>query len=415
MTVTWTSRVRKTFHGIKGMTDRPSITPRLPAIGRLRKGTTATRKRQDGTTYEVPIDLEYFLFTSDNEEVVKAFGAAYGAQPRLLNVRLPYPTPEENFQTAMEEWRGGGLVHRCDGETMSLWIDGQGLYHEDPRPCPYCGHPELRVKADKKRGVKANPGCLEVGRLNVFVPELLQAGFVGVVTLVTTAVNDILAINNTLYAIAEEQEEYERSRGQEPHVNLRGILWNLRRVPEAISTPGENGGRVRRVKWLVKIEPAPEWALLQLEMARRAALPELPEPWQPQAPDWEDVTTNGRTLAEAEAEAEEAEYRETQPTATEAPGFAEVADEEEAAAAPGAAAQPPSAAPGNGPTPAAAWLSKHGKIVMACRQAHTYLTPQQIAERLSSLGVDPAAGAEVAVDALNRPAEQPGLFPAEEE
>lgn len=318
----WTPRVRKTFHGIKGMTDRPSVQPRLPVIGRLRKGTSEEREGKGGRKYKVPVDLDYFLFTSDNEKVVAAFREVYGDQPRLVNVRLPYPSPEENFQTCMEEWRGGGLIHRCDGHTMSLWLDSKGLYREEEQPCPYYENPALRVKADREKGIKANPGCVEVGRLNVIIPELLQAGFVGVVTLVTTAVNDILNINNTLWAVAEEQSEYHRDLGRDERTNLRGILWQLRRVPEAISTPGDGGGRVRRVKWLVKIEPAPDWALLQLEMARRAELPQLEAPaWQPQPPDWEDVTTGGRTVAEVEAELFDG--------ADDAPGFAASEDAEE--------------------------------------------------------------------------------------
>jgi len=333
--MSWTPRIRKTFHGIRGMTDKPSVQPRLPIVGRLRKGTSETRKRKDGSEYKVPVDLDYFLFTSDNEHVVAAFRAVYGPEPRLINVRLPYPSPEENFQTCMEEWRGGGLVHRCDGHTMSLWIDGKGLYHEEEQPCPYYEHPEKRVAADKAKGIKANPGCVEVGRLNVIIPELLQAGFVGVVTLVTTAVNDIMPINNTLWAVAEEQSEYHERVSGAPHINLRGILWNLRRVPEMISTPGDGGGRVRRVKNLVKLEPAPDWALLQLEMARRAELPQLEAPaWESQPPDWEEVTHPGRTVAEVEAEEEEAEYTEVEVEEIEAPGFAEAAPEPEAEPAP---------------------------------------------------------------------------------
>jgi hypothetical protein len=318
--MTWTTRVRKSFHGIKGMTDRESVTPHLATIGRLRKGQMETITRRDGSTYEGPVDLDYFRFTSDRPDVVEAFQAAYGETPKLLDVYLPYPLPEENFQTCCEEWRGGGLVHRCDGETMSLWQDKQGVYHTDPQPCPYFGHPELRVKADKKTGRKANPGCGEVGRLNVILPGLLAAGYTEPVLLVTTAANDIIPLSSALQAIAEEQEQ---SQGR---ANLRGILWTLRRVPENISTPNDGGiGRLHRESYLVRIAPAIAWTMAQLARAQREALPELEAPWQPQPPDWEEVTHPGRTVAEVERD----EFLVAEPGAEEGkdeePGGAETA------------------------------------------------------------------------------------------
>jgi hypothetical protein len=396
MNGTWTPRRRTSFAGIKGLTGE-AVIPHLPTIGRLRKGDSEEITTKSGKKAKRPIDLDHFRFTAsregaDGERLLAAFHAAYGDAPRALDVYLPYPEPTENFQTCMEEWVAGGLVHRCDGETMTLWQGPDGQYHEDARPCPYYGHPELRTPGDKAKNIPPHPGCREVGRLNVLLPALVQAGYVGTVTLVTTSINDIIAIAAALQAVAEEQQR------NMDRADLRGILFTLRRVPEMISTPGAAGKRVRRAKWLVVIEPAVAWVQMQLQMARQAALPQLPEPaWQPQPPDWEDVTSNGRPVAEVEAEFTEL------PTA---PGFAEAEDEE-------TAGKPGAATPGNGHTAAADWLDKHAKIISACRQAHNYLSPQQIAERLSTLGVDPAAGPDVAIDALNRPVEQPGLFPAE--
>jgi hypothetical protein len=43
-----------------------------------------------------------------------------------------------------------------------------------------------------------------------------------------------------------------------------------------VSTPGANGQRARREKWLISIEPSSQWVDLQIEATRLAALPSLP-------------------------------------------------------------------------------------------------------------------------------------------
>lgn len=68
------------------------------------------------------------------------------------------------------------------------------------------------------------------------------------------------------------------------------------------------------------------------------------------------------------------------------------------------AASAPNPAPGNGRgVSPQEWLAKHARIIMACRAQHKYLTPLQIAERLSTLNVDPAGGEAAALAALSEP------------
>lgn len=221
---------------IKGLTDRDSITPRFPRIGKLRKGGEKT------ATGFGP-DLNHWRFTSDRAEAEAAFVAAYGDSPAQINVYLPHASVEDNFQTWKEEWKSGGLGHRCDGETCTIWLGADGKYHREPKPCP--------------------GGCKEVGRLEVVIPEMLQAGHVGTVTMETHSLNDLISISETLLKTAE-------LRGDNP-LGLRGILFSLRRVPEEISVPGfgKNAGKRQRVeKWLVKIEPAVDWVQTQMALSR---------------------------------------------------------------------------------------------------------------------------------------------------
>lgn len=74
---------------------------------------------------------------------------------------------------------------------------------------------------------------------------------------------------------------------------------------------------------------------------------------------------------------------------------------------------PPAGAPtqqasgGNGRLSPQDWLGKHARLVFAGKKHHDYLTPLQIAERLSALGVDPAGGEAAVVAALDGSAPAP--------
>ena len=231
---------------IKNLTDQ--ITPRFPRLGKLRKGG---ERPENGKAPGQ--DLDHFRFVSENPAIVQAFTDAYGETPRTIQVYIPYPTPDEAFPTWAEVWGATGLLHRCDGETMTVWQEN-GKYITGEKPCPG-GHKDNDYLRDA------------VGRLDLIIPELIEAGHVGYVTLETHGKHDIRAILQTLHAVYEARSSNE--------LGLRGVLFNLRRVQESISTPGfgnQAGKRSRVNKWLVKLEPAADWMRLQLEMARSAQM-----------------------------------------------------------------------------------------------------------------------------------------------
>lgn len=263
---------------INGLTNRP---PSFPEIGQLRKGAPKPNEKQPGK------DLTFFRFTSDIPEVQAAFDAAYDGEPRLINVFLPFRSVDDNMDAWQEEYRAGGLVHRCNGETVVLWQKSDGSYSHDSKPCEYA--------SGKKQRSQKEPGCKPVGRLKVIIPEL---GRLAYVTVLTTSTHDIRNLDAQLRALA----------GLSKSGDLRGIPLQLRRRPNKISTPSGDGKRVRREKWLLSIEAAPDWVALQLAAQAQAALPEmrpmaaLPAPAQgvtviahtgeivaaPGAEDWED-------------------------------------------------------------------------------------------------------------------------------
>lgn len=234
---------------IKGLTDRESLAPRFPRLGKLKKGAPKTGQG-------FPKDLDYFRFATEQPEVMAAFVGAYGDTPTRLGIYLPYTKAEENFDTWMEEWSAGGLVHRCDGETMTVYQKGKS-YDYDPKPCPYAN--------GKQERTKKNPGCKIVGRLSVVLPDLITAGFVGYVVLETHSNHDV---RNIMAALME----VERHRPQ----GLQGIPFTIRRQFEKISTPDGNGGRARRKKSLIQIVPDPVWIQSRLSLDRAEAFKALP-------------------------------------------------------------------------------------------------------------------------------------------
>lgn len=237
---------------IVGLTD--DIAPRLPSLGKLRKGGPKEKREKNGREFEVyGKDLQHFRFDGAKAELTEAFEAAYGAAPGSLTVYLPYPSADACFETWQEEWSAGGLVHRCDGRTMTIWREGSG-YVRGQKPCPY-------FTGEKKRTSQV-PGCDEVGRLLVILPDLVRAGHVGYVTLETHSKHDMLNILGALKAAEEAAGE----RG------LLGIPFTLYRREEAISTPADNGGRTTRKKWLVFIEPQAAWVQVRMQLAHAEAL-----------------------------------------------------------------------------------------------------------------------------------------------
>jgi hypothetical protein len=237
---------------IIGLTDRGA---QFPRIGELRKGAPKpTQGNKPGA------DLKHFRFTSTNADVVKSFVNAFGNEPNELRIFLPYPTTEENFEAWIEEWGAGSLKWRGDGQTLHIWQTPQGTFSHEPKPQP------------------SGQGK-QVGRLKVIIPEL---GRLAYVVALTTSTHDIMELTSNLRA-------YEATRG-----SLQGIPFILSRVPRMVSTPGKNG-RVRREKWLLHIEAAPEWVAAQLATMQQSALPEYHAPLAigDGAPDDFDVDDDG--------------------------------------------------------------------------------------------------------------------------
>lgn len=221
--------------------------PQFPCIGKLRKGGA---KRQNANGKEIMgQDLNYFRFVSEDAAAAQAFAAYYGQEPTSINVLMPYRTADENFNAWLEEYRAGGMLRRCDGQTCSFHRDANGAANTTPIPC-------VRVQ-----GQPCN--CKAVGRLSVIIPELARLAWVMVET---HSLYDIMQLTENLQAA-------EVLRG-----SLQGIPFILSRRDREISTPDGKGGRARRTKSLLFLEPDPSWVQRQLAAVQYAALPVVDMP-----------------------------------------------------------------------------------------------------------------------------------------
>lgn len=229
---------------IIGLTDRGAAFPR---IGMLHKGAPKPSENRPGADLK-----DHFRFASGDAEALQRFAAVYGSKPNNIRVMFYYATASANFDAWQEHHSAGALKHRCDGQRCVLSLLPNGTYSHEPIPCPSIELKRQNPAIDKKHL------CRPVGRLKVIIPELQRMAYVLVQT---TSINDILELQGNL-------EAAEALRG-----DLRGIPFILSRRPRKVSTPGDNGQRARREKWLLSVEPEPQWVALQLASMRQAALP----------------------------------------------------------------------------------------------------------------------------------------------
>lgn len=229
--------------GIYGVTNREALDTRLICGGKLRKGAEK-RPNAPGA------DLEYFRFTSDNAELVKAFHEIYGPKPDELEVYFPYPNYEDVFHSARELYGQNHLLkEQCDGMRITQRQSG----HRMQRGQWLC--------EKKCKDVQSRPPCpdcplKQIGRLSVVLTPLLYAGFPVTITLETHSWND-------LHHIASQLAKHEP---------LTGRAFRVYRQETRIGRPDkQNNKRAATDKWLVRIEPTQETAVLLIQDAQRRA------------------------------------------------------------------------------------------------------------------------------------------------
>ena len=228
---------------IKGLSTREDTTARFKVIGKLRKGEPKQSNGQMGA------DLaDYFRFTSDDPEIVRTFYGIYGDKPNHIDFYLPFDHEEANFSSWRELYGTNGLVkRRCDGEHWQNWIDGM-RYMRGQKLC------ELECKDTPNRC----PGCpmTSIGRLSIILEPMWRAGYIGLITVLTSGINDIGEISSRLVQ----------------HEPLAGKEFELYRETRKIGAPNKKTNKRMAVsKSLVFVELTQRWMLNEIEAAKRTA------------------------------------------------------------------------------------------------------------------------------------------------
>lgn len=284
---------------IKNLTGRA---PQFPEIGQIRKG----KKRDPDKPHEKLEDLDYFRIEVDEEEAgaLMQIQKTYGLKPKELDILLPFPMVEQNWITWREAYLAGGLIHRCDGETVQYEIDNrtgekiveEGLTKDGKQKFCNGKAPVGTYEREREGKKQAVPFfCKPVGRLKLILPVLGRAVFF---TLLTSSQWDIIHLDEQLNALVLMNGK------------LSGIPLKLRRRDRAVSCPMPEGKRVRRTKSLLSIEADPEWTKRKLLLLKAASLPgngigdDLPllEPPQSATPEEMDAEEDEELTSPAEGQ-----------------------------------------------------------------------------------------------------------------
>lgn len=231
----------------------------FPPLGRIRLGHMEKNKKGNG---EHPVEDDHFVLR-DAQDLIPA----YGTEPKTLLVYLPYPEQERNYRTAYELYKSGGLYCQGDGDVINWAVDptgktGQVVIKDGIVRTPYTeetgemfqigDHVPCRGDGDDA----VFPRCKECGAngsLYIMVrdpkePLRFVNNRMGYYQINSGSISNIVDLTQQLNGLPEGRH------------GLAGIPMILRRVPGTRSIPGDDGKRVKVVKYFLQLEVDPMWA-----------------------------------------------------------------------------------------------------------------------------------------------------------
>ncbi len=257
-------------------------------LGHIRKGEKKTVKRQDGSTYEKPVDLDHFRVTFQpgklSDELQAEFLRVYGPAPTEINVRFANSNPDQVWDANYECYKQGGLIAKAGTrDSGPYWIfyrdpESSEVLVRDGSAVGMAGNEFMEKPIDldapiyfnsKKEPVHMSP----VGRLQVVIPELAHIA-VGFFTFQPVSVRDIRNISAELGAF----DAIAKSTGH----SITGIPFRLIRRLEEI-TKNINGKLSKGPSWVVHLDAGGDWGRRAISAIEQLALPDVIEA------DYEDV------------------------------------------------------------------------------------------------------------------------------
>jgi hypothetical protein len=247
--------------GAKGMIKdlQKDVGPRLKRAGIIRLGY----KKKNARGKEYPVAADHFVLR-DAPDVA----SIYTDKPTRLNIYLPFNEVHRNLVAWHQMWQAGGLICRGDGEQIEY-----AVAHESGEVIVKSGKALIDSEVEKislSRGESVPcpgmehdlyPRCLDCkpnAMLIIIVREIPRLAYYQIST---TSIHNIVNLTGQMRWVKENVGR------------LQGVPFILELRPEKISTPGQNGKRVRREKYLLHLEPDPEWVRAMLAEMHKRALP----------------------------------------------------------------------------------------------------------------------------------------------
>lgn len=277
---------------IKGLTDRGLA---FPQIGVIRKGSPKQKMvKGDKEVLIQGKDLDHFRVEFDANEVLamQTFKNIYGDKPKQIKVVFPFDEVDRTWDAYLEAYTASRLLARSDGENIIYWRkDGKVLVAGGRATVSQVVDISIQIGKEQysKTKIELTDGCpvpyidgmvfggtsktpaiaKPVGRLRVVIPELRR---LATLTFMTTSKRDIIAMGG--------QDSGELGSivkvCQSVRVPFAGVPLILKRRQEEVSVPKEDGSAVRVKKWMVHIEPDPDFVARANIAMHRLAMPAVP-------------------------------------------------------------------------------------------------------------------------------------------
>ena len=246
--------------------------PRFKELGRIGLGHLVT-KIKNGREVTYPVADDHFVLTRAPELV-----EIYGGKPKKLNIFFPFDEIDRNLDAWHRLYGSGSLKCRGDGKVVDICLNkgkfvvsngicqhafsenGQSFERGDVMPCG--GFQKIYPKCKD---------CVPRAYLRIMIHEVMEQGRLGYYQISTQSKNGILNIQG---ALGMMQDLVLRLTGK-PY--LAGIPMILSLGPQNISQPridkqtGETY-RVRGNKYILSLEPHPDWIKAQMDSWQRQTL-----------------------------------------------------------------------------------------------------------------------------------------------
>lgn len=274
--------------------DRDKTKPRrLSRLGIIRLGHKETKVKTGagGKSYEVsyPVQDEHFVLT-DAPEIAEH----YGPTPVELDIMLPFPDIERNFDASYTVWAGGVLVCKGDGEFVSDAVPFKVETKDNGKVSVYNAPGDTLVNQGVAQRAftwgreKFEPGdtvpcpgaakgmyphcaaCKLSAILKMLMakPELFRLGYYQLATGSGSNYDSIMFTLELIRGDTDDPITGEKRRGSRP---VSGIPYKLRMVKRAFTFTDENGKRQKTEKMFLQLEPDPTFTRAAFTATARAA------------------------------------------------------------------------------------------------------------------------------------------------